>query len=153
MVGESPVAHAWTNGTDTIWMNRNLLRRVAEGYGGIAALTTIVLHEYMHDTPDTETHAHDEDFYKMFHDISIFTSVIGDSVAAVVAEATRAVRNEGKKPTGAFKYIESREEELKGMLLPIDPDEKIYREQMVLDLGENSPAAYIEPVAESAPRM
>lgn len=153
MVGESPIAAAWTNGTDTIWLNRELLRRVAEGYGGMMALASIMLHEYMHDTPDTETHAHDEDFYRMFHDITVFTPTLGKAMSAVVAEATRTVRNEGKKPTGAFKYIESREEELKGMLLPVEPDEKLYREQMVLDLGENSPAPFVEPYSEPAPRM
>ena len=36
----------------------------------------MLLHEYLHDEPDTETHVHGVEFYQAFHDIVLATGVL-----------------------------------------------------------------------------
>lgn len=64
--GASDSAHAWTDGTSYIGIERRSLRRAGDGVPGLAWLVNLLLHEYCHADPDTEDHDHDQAFYETF---------------------------------------------------------------------------------------
>lgn len=66
-VGISAVAHAWTDGQTRIVFNREILKTAKEGLAGMQTLVCILLHEYLHEGPDTGTHEHDIEFYERYH--------------------------------------------------------------------------------------
>lgn len=59
---------AWTNGCTYITLNRKYLKRFNEGADGVHEWLLTFIHEYMHDTDDSESHDHGEVFYRKFHD-------------------------------------------------------------------------------------
>jgi hypothetical protein len=110
-VGRSDVADAWTDGVGHVWVNVNLLPLIGEGHQGCIRLAALLVHEFMHEGPDTDTHEHDADFYKRHHDLAIDTDVIGRSVAAMMRYLATDARKQGKKPTrgvGIFEDMEAR---------------------------------------------
>jgi hypothetical protein len=70
-VGASDTANGWTNGTEAIWINRNLLPLVKQGAEGSLKLASLLLHEYLHEEPSTGTHDHGVEFYERFHDLTM----------------------------------------------------------------------------------
>lgn len=74
-VGVSDTAEAWTDGTSRIVFEQDLLAEANTGIGGFMKLTSIMLHEYLHDDVSTGTHIHEETFYQRHHDAYIFTVV------------------------------------------------------------------------------
>lgn len=59
---------AWTNGHDYITANRSFLKRFDKGLDGIHEWAQTLVHEYMHDSDDSESHSHGEVFFTKFHD-------------------------------------------------------------------------------------
>lgn len=129
--GESAIAHAWTDGTQNVWFERGELALVGKGHKGMSRLAALAIHEWLHDSPDTETHVHDAEFYETFHDILLDSNLVGLAVNAMIDRATRLIRDEDRKPSGAFKKAE---------------DTKAVLADHVLDLGD-------EPEAAPAPGM
>ena len=107
-VGVSSVAQAWTDGSDTIWFERDMLRLVSQQQKGMVRLAMVGVHEWLHDAPDTGTHLHDAEFYELFHDLCINTPVVGRAVESMIERAVRIHRNEERKPTGLFRKTEDR---------------------------------------------
>lgn len=69
-LGRSDSALAWTDGTQTIWVDVTHARLLRRGYRGAHQIAQTLLHEMLHDGPDTGTHQHDFAFYQAYHDTS-----------------------------------------------------------------------------------
>lgn len=61
---------AWTDGATYITANRKHLKLFERGLDGVHEWLLTLLHEYMHDTDDSESHSHGEVFYRKFHDVA-----------------------------------------------------------------------------------
>lgn len=70
IIGESDVAHGWTDGLSYIAINREMLSLLDSGYYGAVQLSLLLLHEYCHDNSDVGSHEHNFAFYEKFHDLS-----------------------------------------------------------------------------------
>ena len=73
LLGASDVAQGWTNGVDTIVINRDYLKeyRVAQrGLHACVAIAQLVCHELCHDENDAGSHLHNDEFFHQYHDQS-----------------------------------------------------------------------------------
>lgn len=61
-------AVAWTDGKTYITANKKFFKLFEVGLDGVLEWLVTLVHEYMHDTDDSESHAHGEVFYRKFHD-------------------------------------------------------------------------------------
>jgi hypothetical protein len=59
---------AWTDGKTYITVNKYFLKKLDSGLDGALFWAHTLIHEYMHDTDDSESHSHGEVFYQKFHD-------------------------------------------------------------------------------------
>lgn len=59
---------AWTDGKSYITVNKRHLKLLDRGLDGVLEWLHTLVHEYMHDTDDSESHSHDVVFYRKFHD-------------------------------------------------------------------------------------
>lgn len=59
---------AWTDGRSFITANVASLRNIQEGMDGILDWLHVLIHEYTHDSDDSESHSHGEVFYRKYHD-------------------------------------------------------------------------------------
>ena len=102
-VGRSERADAWTDGRTHVTVERRLLSLVAEGRSGMTRLVGLLLHEHLHEGASTETHDHDEAFYKTFHDLALDTDVVGEAVDAMLERGKRMALADGRRLRGAFR--------------------------------------------------
>jgi hypothetical protein len=107
--GRSEVAHAWTDGVKAIWIETDSLKLLSLGYQGCTRFASLLLHEYMHDGPDTETHEHDAEFYENFHNAVLDTDVVGKAATAMMKHMAELARREGNKPTDSVLLFEDLE--------------------------------------------
>ncbi len=68
-IGKSDTALAWTDGRQTIWIDVEHARLLRRGMTGAYQIASTLLHEQLHEGPDTGTHQHDFAFYQAFHDM------------------------------------------------------------------------------------
>lgn len=127
--GESDLADAWTDGEKFIWIDRRQVALLENGYTGCARLAGMLLHEYMHEGPDTDTHVHDAEFYQRYHDLTLDTDIIGIAAAAMMKTLADEVRRRGKKPGARIAIFHDNEELLKraggiGSVLDPVPNDK-----------------------------
>ena len=59
---------AWTDGSSFITANKKHLKLFERGLAGVNEWVLTLVHEYTHETDDSESHAHGEVFYRKFHD-------------------------------------------------------------------------------------
>lgn len=59
---------AWTDGSSYITVNQRYLKLLETGLDGVMNWLLTLVHEYMHDTDDSESHSHGSVFYTKFHD-------------------------------------------------------------------------------------
>lgn len=67
-VGISDAAHAWTDGSTYVAVNRDLIKEAGMDYEGLLWLSQIVVHEFTHESPSTAAHLHTPEFYQNYHD-------------------------------------------------------------------------------------
>lgn len=70
MIGSSLSLAGWTDGCSWIAIAREWLMKQpfnVQGFGDVGAL---LLHEYIHGAPDSETHVHGPEFYEDYHNAS-----------------------------------------------------------------------------------
>ena len=68
-IGIADAVEGWTDGETYIAIERKYIKRLS--LGSISAwvkLGELLLHEYCHDAPDTDTHTHTMEFFQMYHD-------------------------------------------------------------------------------------
>jgi hypothetical protein len=100
LLGRSEVAHAWTNGTDTIWVNVEHARLLRRGYAGAHQVALTLLHEMLHTGPNTGTHQHDLAFYQGYHDFSLAKEdPVGRTAEKLVTQFVAGLRRI-KRPIG-----------------------------------------------------
>ena len=68
LIGDSKCAKAWTDGTSYVAFSRQYLKRHKLDVKGIFDVMTVLLHEYCHTENDTQSHAHSQEFFELFHD-------------------------------------------------------------------------------------
>jgi hypothetical protein len=68
LAGESESRMGWTDGATYIYIERRLLERPLDLHTA-SDTVLLLIHEYLHDSSDMDTHPHDLEFYKAFHDI------------------------------------------------------------------------------------
>ena len=93
-VGESNVARAWTDGKSYIVTDVAEFRKAAKrGAPGFMDLLTLLLHEYVHDEADLESHDHDMHFYNKFHDLLVYGGAMKlHGLAVEMDKALQALR-------------------------------------------------------------
>lgn len=69
-LGKSTTALAWTDGTSVIVFDRVFLRACGCSEVGFHRLLLTMAHEYVHDTPTEGRHNHDDEFYRLYHELS-----------------------------------------------------------------------------------
>jgi len=100
LLGRSEMAHAWTNGTDTIWVNVEHARLLRRGYAGAHQVALTLLHEMLHTGPNTGTHQHDMAFYQGYHDFSLAAAdPVGRTAEKLVTHFVAGLRR-AKRPMG-----------------------------------------------------
>jgi hypothetical protein len=67
-VGVRAGAVAWTDGAHYIYAHRKYLRQLERGLDGAGYWVATLIHEYCHDTDDSESHDHGEVFYAKYHE-------------------------------------------------------------------------------------
>ncbi|MHB1666103.1 ATP-binding protein [Thiomonas sp.] len=92
--GFSDVAHAWTDGENFIWIERKLLQQMGTGLDGALRVLAILVHEYLHDQSDANSHFHDFGFYESFE--LVFTnSNIGDLAGLALNRYLKEAKKRG----------------------------------------------------------
>lgn len=94
-IGQSDAADAWTDGTSRIIVEKRQLKLLNLGMAGCLRLAHLLLHEYLHREPDTESHVHNEFFYSTYHDLCIDTPVITKTANKMLSEHINHVRRSG----------------------------------------------------------
>ena len=87
-IGRSDTALAWTDGTKVIWIDEKHAQFLRRGYSGAYQIALTLLHEQIHEGPDTGTHQHDYEFYQAYHDMS---SLPSDPVGTATEAMTKAM--------------------------------------------------------------
>ena len=83
--GKSNYARAWTDGSTYVAINiEEIKSRISTmTIGKWGELLNLLLHEFCHAEPDTESHLHDAHFFQLFHDTS-------ESIMDMAEQAHRA---------------------------------------------------------------
>lgn len=98
-IGISDIADGWTDGMTYIAVSREFVsRHPPSSMWNVIQMGHLVLHEWCHDAPDTETHEHTTEFYQTFHDS---VDLIAWFVAYVVYRLPKALEAVGKKLTSS----------------------------------------------------
>jgi len=97
-LGRSDTALAWTDGVKTIWVDVNHARLLRRGYPGASQIAGTLLHEMLHDGPDTGTHQHDFAFYQAFHDMTgLPQDPVGQAASRMVSVFISKLRQNKQK--------------------------------------------------------
>lgn len=69
-IGESGQAHAWTDGSTYVAIDRKFLaENIRDGFRGFTAIANVLVHELCHDANTATGHDHGAEFYETFHDV------------------------------------------------------------------------------------
>jgi hypothetical protein len=69
VAGEAPSALAWTDGHSYIALEKKTLALAKQGMPGIMNIANILVHEYLHRSSSSDSHAHDQQFYESFENV------------------------------------------------------------------------------------
>ena len=69
-LGKSDIAQGWTDGYDTIWINKSVLQYGQDKIHILTNLWRIICHEYAHNDENLEDDYHNNNFYKEYHEIT-----------------------------------------------------------------------------------
>lgn len=76
MIGRSEHAEAYTDGTSFVAIvDTTAEQAIKDGFAGWIRIAHLLVHEYLHDTEDSGSHAHDLQFMTDFHDITLDAGV------------------------------------------------------------------------------
>ena len=69
-LGKSDIAMGWTDGWDTIWINKSVLQYGQDKVHILTKLWRILCHEYAHNDENIKEDYHNSNFYKDYHNIT-----------------------------------------------------------------------------------
>lgn len=93
-VGVRAGAVAWTDGSQYIYAHRKYLRQLERGLDGACYWIMTLIHEYCHDTDDSESHDHGEVFKAKYHDWTLHpNSPIARATLRLQAAYVRELRS------------------------------------------------------------
>jgi hypothetical protein len=98
VAGESDTLQAWTDGTSFIAIDRKQILAIRNS--GAAKLILLIAHEYGHDVPSTDEHAHDFAFYHRFHE-SVLSCATGDMADLLFRRYVSGICKAGIVPSSA----------------------------------------------------
>lgn len=104
---------AWTDGSAFITANKRHLKLFDKGLNGVSEWALTLVHEYMHDTDDSESHSHGEVFYRKFHDTVFMNNCLNVAVLSKqgLSQYLRALNEEGlHKPRDLSKQLKAVED-------------------------------------------
>lgn len=109
MIGVSASAIAWTDGATRIVFNRQALKKADDGLNGFVTLLNVMLHEYLHEEADTDTHVHDMQFYERYHNILTDgrCNRIGDAAVLALVQYAREMSKRGLLKHKTVKELDS----------------------------------------------
>lgn len=98
VLGDSDTADAWTDGSGYIAISRRFLHNVGTGADGWVRIGQLLVHEYAHNDPDSDTHIHSPAFYQDYHDHShrvgrFVESALGRYALALTTQNLRAKKD------------------------------------------------------------
>lgn len=116
-VGASDIAHGWTDGESYIAINRNYIAQLSLEADGMAKLGALMIHEYCHGAPSSNTHIHSPEFYRNFHDATIhgLDVFVSAAMQALIGE----LRSTQKRMTKAQALIVARDEEARDLTVAV----------------------------------
>ena len=95
-IGEAETALAWTDGRTRVTINRTHAAKAREGFAGMLAICSVLVHEFLHDDADTATHTHDFEFYDRYHRVMLHQGAeIGHFATATYALYVKELRRKG----------------------------------------------------------
>jgi hypothetical protein len=103
ILGRGEGIDAYTDGQTYVAVVDEVAEAVMrQGLPGFMRLAHLLVHEYLHDTEDSGSHAHDLEFMETFHDIVLDQGEVLFAAASygfklMVKEATKASRREAKQ--------------------------------------------------------
>lgn len=102
-IGVSDTAEAWTDGASYIALERDVLRKIKDGFKGAVYLTNLLIHEYLHREEDSGSHLHDLEFFEAFHEIVLHPTHAPSGVIArqLMLSYTNDLRSSGKRIVSA----------------------------------------------------
>jgi len=96
VLGSEEGSDGWTDGETYIAISRAFIAKMNIGQAGSwADLAALVLHEYCHGGPSTDTHSHSPEFFEAYHDLS--TMWLGKAVNMLMRELTDRAARVGKQ--------------------------------------------------------
>lgn len=106
-LGRSESAMAWTDGQQTIWIDLEHARLLRRGVAGAYQIASTLLHEMLHEGPDTGTHQHDFAFYQAYHDLSgLPEDPLGLAAERMVSVFISKLRQNKKKVSQALLSLD-----------------------------------------------
>lgn len=69
-LGKSDVAMGWTDGYDTIWVNKSVLQYGQDKVHILTKLWRVLCHEYAHNDDNIKEDYHNNNFYREYHQIT-----------------------------------------------------------------------------------
>ena len=124
-VGVSGYARAWTDGSTYIAINHEEIKsRVkAMTITKFADLVRLILHEYCHDSPNMQGHAHDAHFYQLFHDVSVDMPLLADNAYRTYLQKIK--ESAGKLPQNLQLQVMKEAESIqRGLAIDLAAQEK-----------------------------
>ena len=102
---------AWTNGFDMIAFTDITLKFLdTQGRGGGMQMALILLHEYLHDSSDEDSHDHSPEFMDQYHDLTsnpynnLVSTVATGLYSKYLSELANNCQDLPKKVKGDFRY-------------------------------------------------
>jgi hypothetical protein len=92
LAGVSEVAEGWTNGVNSIWVNRKLLKVDGTRGGALRHFTGVAMllvHEYCHVADNALSNVHGPEFYEAYHKLTIDSDCVAGFVAIAMREWTK----------------------------------------------------------------
>ena len=127
-IGVSEHAHAWTDGSRFIAIDRKFLREhIRDGFRGFTTICNVLVHELCHESNTATGHEHGAEFYEAFHDVLCGQQSLsyGTAIRLMMANFLKRAQKEGLKLT---------RNELKDLDREVELERDVYETTDMLDL-------------------
>jgi hypothetical protein len=134
--GQSDTALAWTDGRENIWIKRDELKSFRDGMRGMIRLTGLLLHEQLHEEPSTGTHEHGVEFYNRYHNLTVYSDIIGRTAGVMLKTCVTELRDQNQN-----------------VMITFGRDEDLVAEGAGLGLGQEETVPEADGAEAEEPRL